>query len=60
MILRDMFKQLFNRNPTDTVGQEYARFMSLNDSVNLLTAADKQNYQNLFVRVCVDLSLIHI
>ena len=54
MILRDMFKQLFNRNPTDTVGQEYARFMSLNDSVNLLTAADKQNYQNLFVRVCVD------
>lgn len=54
MILRNMFKQIFNKNPTDAIGEQYARFMSLNNSVNLLSAADSRNYQNLFVRVCVD------
>lgn len=54
MILRNMFKQIFNKNPTDAIGEQYARFMSLNNSVNLLSAADSRNYQNLFVRVCID------
>ena len=54
MILRNMFKQIFNKNPTDAISEEYARFMSLNNSVNLLSAADSRNYQNLFVRVCID------
>ena len=54
MILRNMFKQIFNKNPTDAISEEYARFMSLNNSVNLLSAADSRNYQNMFVRVCID------
>ena len=54
MILRNMFKQIFNKNPTDTITEQYTKFMSLNNSVNLLSAADTRNYQNLFVRVCVD------
>lgn len=54
MILRNMFQRIFNKNPTDVVSTEYSRFMSLNNSVNLLSAADARNYQNLFVRVCID------
>lgn len=54
MILRNMFKQIFNKNPTDVITDQYTKFMSLNNSVNLLSAADSRNYKNLFVRVCVD------
>lgn len=50
-----MFKMLFGRNPK--VGSEpigVSQFMSLNQSVNLLQAADESNYKSLFVRVCID------
>mgnify|MGYP000026705601 CR=1 FL=1 len=55
MIFRNMFKQIFNKNPTQgDIIREYQQFMTLNNSVNLLSAADAKNYQNLFVRICVD------
>lgn len=54
--LRNMFQKIFNKNPTPQPGggREYMQFASLNNSVNLMTAAGKGNYNNLFVRLCVD------
>lgn len=41
MIFRNMFKQIFNKNPTQgDIIREYQQFMTLNNSVNLLSAAD--------------------
>ena len=53
MIFRNMFKKIFNKNPTYTDGKNLTRFLSLNNSVNLFAAADKKIYQNLFARTCI-------
>lgn len=52
--LRSMFQRIFNKNPSFTDSTDYSRFISLNNSVNLLTAAEAKNYQSLFVRLCID------
>ena len=50
-----MFKKLFGRNPAvSNEPIEVNHFVSLNQGVNLLQAADETNYKSLFVRVCVD------
>lgn len=55
MELRNMFKKLFGRNPAvSNEPIEVNHFVSLNQSVNLLQAADETNYKSLFVRVCID------
>ena len=51
---RNMFKTIFNRNPTSSDGRAFTRFVSLNNEVNLKFAAEEENYDSLFVRVCVD------
>jgi HK97 family phage portal protein len=54
MILRNMFKRIFDRDPTEPPRREYTQFASLNNSVNLLAAAEDKNYRSLFVRMCID------
>lgn len=54
MILRSMFDKVFNRSPSKPDLKEYTQFTSLNNSVNLIAAADGRNYQSLFVRMCID------
>lgn len=55
MDLRNMFKKMFGRNPAvSNEPIEVNHFVSLNQSVNLLQAADETNYKSMFVRVCVD------
>ena len=54
MEFRNMFERIFNKSPSYVDNKDYSGFVSLNNSVNLLTAAEKNNYQSLFVRLCVD------
>lgn len=54
MIFRNMFERIFNKSPSYVDNKDYSGFVSLNNSVNLLTAAEANNYQSLFVRLCVD------
>lgn len=55
MEFRNMFKKLFGHNPVvSNEPIEVDHFVSLNQSVNLLQAADETNYKSLFVRVCID------
>lgn len=50
-----MFKKLFGKNPSlNNEPIEVNHFVSLNQSVNLLQAADSSVYKSIFCRVCID------